>query len=38
MTVSADHYQQCALPDCLNQVSTAKGICDECAGVGGGQA
>jgi len=28
------YWQECAIPDCSNDVPKAKGICDECAGVG----
>jgi len=28
------HWQTCEMPDCSNDVPTATGICDECAGVG----
>jgi predicted nucleic acid-binding Zn ribbon protein len=24
------HWQQCEMPECLNEVPKAKGICDEC--------
>ncbi len=28
------YWQECEMPDCLNDVPTATGICDECAGIG----
>jgi hypothetical protein len=33
-TEHLDHWQQCEMPECINDVPTAKGICDECAGGG----
>jgi len=30
------YWQPCEMPECPNEVPKAKGICDDCAGVGGG--
>jgi len=29
-----DRWQLCEIPECRNEVPRAKGICDECMGVG----
>jgi hypothetical protein len=29
------HWQECEIPECTNRVPSAKGICDDCTGLGG---